>query len=259
MLADNKKEDLAFETNTKKSKKTRKNRDQEKEGTVDINLIKKFNSLKISAPITPEDYEKTLKDLAELRDALVYWGKIIQRQNKIKFIRNARKISQVDEYITMAETEEKFIENEKSKFDSADTAKEINISLEKLKMAQIIDRENRQNRVWKDESEDEEYDSEEEEENDATEQPTKKRGGQVDLFDDDEKKKKPRKQKKQRPTSDDEVEEVEVKKTQRPNAQKFKEIMKAEDNFPTLDMGDDLEGEDDLGDTPAGEIDSQEG
>tara|TARA_B110000285_G_C14766863_1_gene442171 strand:+ start:174 stop:650 length:477 start_codon:yes stop_codon:yes gene_type:complete len=158
----------------------------------------------------------------------------------------------------MAETEEKFIENEKSKFDSADTAKEINISLEKLKMAQIIDRENRQNRVWKDESEDEEYDSEEEEENDATEQPTKKRGGQVDLFDDDEKKKKPRKQKK-RPTSDDEVEEVEVKKTQRPNAQKFKEIMKAEDNFPTLDMGDDLEGEDDLGDTPAGEIDSQEG
>lgn len=100
MLADNKKEDLAFETNTKKSKKTRKNRDQEKEGTVDINLIKKFNSLKISAPITPEDYEKTLKDLAELRDALVYWGKIIQRQNKIKFIRNARKISAIDEYIS---------------------------------------------------------------------------------------------------------------------------------------------------------------
>lgn len=55
------------------------------------------------------------------------------------------------------------------------------------------------------------------------------------------------------------MEEIEVKKTQRPNAQKFKEIMKAEDNFPTLDMGDDLDGEDDLGDTPAGEIDSQEG
>jgi hypothetical protein len=34
--------------------------------------------------------------------------------------------------------------------------------------------------------------------------------------------------------------------------------MKAEDNFPTLDMGDE-DGEDDLGDTPAGEIDSQEG
>ena len=135
MLADNKREDLVFETNTKKSKKTRKNRDQDKEGTVDINLIKKFNSLKISAPITSEDYEKTLKDLSELRDALVYWGKIIQRQNKIKFIRNARKISQLEEFIQMAESEEKFIENEKSKFDSADTAKEINISLEKLKMA----------------------------------------------------------------------------------------------------------------------------
>jgi len=34
--------------------------------------------------------------------------------------------------------------------------------------------------------------------------------------------------------------------------------MKAEDNFPTLDMEDE-EGEDGLGDTPAGEIDSQEG
>ena len=76
------------------------------------------------------------------------------------------------------------------------------------------------------------------------------------MYDDDNKKKKQKKPRKQRPTSDDEVEQVEVKKTQRPNAQKFKEIMRAEDNFPTLDQGDDLDGEDDLGDTPAGEIDS---
>jgi len=33
--------------------------------------------LKINAPINDDDYEKTIKDLDELRDALIYWGKII--------------------------------------------------------------------------------------------------------------------------------------------------------------------------------------
>lgn len=184
---------------TNKGKKSRKNRDGGQEGSIDFALIKKFNNLKISAPINDDDYERTIKDLAELRDALIYWGKIIQRQNKIKFIRNARKISSIDEYIAQAEEEEKYIENEKSKFDSDETAKEINISLEKLKMAQIIDRENRANKVWKDESEDEE--SEDEEEGDEEETPAQptKRGAQVDLYgDDDNKKKKSTKSKKRR-------------------------------------------------------------
>lgn len=184
---------------TNKGKKSRKNRDGGQEGSIDFALIKKFNNLKISAPINDDDYERTIKDLAELRDALIYWGKIIQRQNKIKFIRNARKISSIDEYIAQAEEEEKYIENEKSKFDSDETAKEINISLEKLKMAQIIDRENRANKVWKDESEDEESEDEEEgDEEETPAQPTKK-GGQVDLYgDDDNKKKKSTKSKKRR-------------------------------------------------------------
>jgi len=241
-----------------KGKKSRKNRDGGQDGSIDFALIKKFNNLKISAPIKDEDYEKTITDLAELKDALIYWGKIIQRQNKIKFIRNARKISALDEYIAQAEEEEKYIENEKSKFDSDETAKEINISLEKLKMAQIIDRENRANKVWKEDSEEEESDEEEEEEEETDAKPTKKgRGGQVDLYgDDDDKKKKP-KSKKRRDRSEDAEEETQVKQTKRPNAQKFSQIMKADDAFPTLENNFE-DDEDDLGDTPAGEINSQE-
>lgn len=147
-----------------------------------------------------------------MRTALIYWGKIIQRQNKIKFIRNARKISSIDEYVAQAEEEEKFIETEKSKFDSDETAKEINISLDKLKMAQIIHRESRANRVWKDESEEEESEEEEgsAEEEETPKQPIfSKKGGQVDLYgDDDNKKKKTTKSKKRRDASDDSQEDT---------------------------------------------------
>lgn len=98
-------------------------------------MIKKFNNLKINAPINETDYEKTIKDLDELKEALIYWGKIIQRQNKIKFIRNARKISSIDEYVEQAVFEEKYIENEKSKFDGEDVADKTTLSLDKLKIA----------------------------------------------------------------------------------------------------------------------------
>lgn len=117
-------------------------------------MIKKFNNLKITAPINEADYEQTIKDLDELKDALIYWGKIIQRQNKIKFIRNSRKISSIDEYIAMAEFEEKYIENEKSKFDG--DAVQSELSLDKLKIAQVIDRENRVKRAWNEEEDDSE-------------------------------------------------------------------------------------------------------
>jgi len=159
-LAPTKDDASRYDSLKSKGKKSRKQRDGGQEGSIDFALIKKFNNLKISAPINDDDYERTIKDLTELRDALIYWGKIIQRQNKIKFIRNARKISSIDEFIAQAEEEEKYIENEKSKFDSEDTAREINISLDKLKMAQIIDRENRANKVWKDESSEEESEDE---------------------------------------------------------------------------------------------------
>jgi hypothetical protein len=55
--------------------------------------------LKISAPLNDEDFEKTEQDLNELREALIYWGKIIQRQNKIKFIRGAKRICEEEEFI----------------------------------------------------------------------------------------------------------------------------------------------------------------
>lgn len=90
----------SLKTSLKGGRKQKKNRDGGQDGTIDFALIKKFNNLKIKPPINDEDYEKTISDLNELRDALIYWGKIISRQNKIKFIRNARKISAIDEYIS---------------------------------------------------------------------------------------------------------------------------------------------------------------
>jgi len=48
--------------------------------------------LKISAPTKDDEYPARAKELQELKDALIYWGKIIERQNKIKFIRNSRRL-----------------------------------------------------------------------------------------------------------------------------------------------------------------------
>jgi hypothetical protein len=93
----------AFGTKMKGGKKNKgRGNNESKNGAVDFVLIKKFNNLKINPPINEDDYEKTVKDLDELKEALIYWGKIIQRQNKIKFIRNARKISSIEEYTQQA-------------------------------------------------------------------------------------------------------------------------------------------------------------
>lgn len=139
-----------------KKGKSGKGQNGPQEGLIDFSLIKKFNNLKISAPLVFEDYEKTIKDLEDLRFALVYWGKIIQRQKKIKFIKAAIKISKEEEYTKQAEDEEKYIENEKSKFEGDDVANKTDLSLDKLKIAQIIDKESRMNKVWKDEEDDDE-------------------------------------------------------------------------------------------------------
>ena len=69
--------------------------------------------LKLSAPSSAEDYERTLVELDQLRDALVYWGKIIQRQNKIKFIRGTTKLKLIDDYEKMVNEELAYISNEK--------------------------------------------------------------------------------------------------------------------------------------------------
>lgn len=132
-----------------KSKKNRKNAQQDGEGFVEFATIKKFNSLKISVPMNENDYERAIKDLDELKDALIYWGKIIQRQSKIKYIRNSRKIGSDEEYANQAAEEEKFIEQEKAKYSSEDTSQHT-LNNEKLKIAQVIDRESRINKAWND-------------------------------------------------------------------------------------------------------------
>ena len=70
-----------------------------------------------------------------MKDALLYWGSIILRQNKIKFIRNSQKIKLIDKYIKIADDELEFIQQEKQKF-SEDNAGEISgIDSKMLKIA----------------------------------------------------------------------------------------------------------------------------
>ena len=85
---------------TGKGKKGKKSNQQKVTETplIDFNLIKKFNSLKISPPLSEDQFQQTIDELNELKNALNYWGKIIQRQNKIKYIRNSRKIKAEEEF-----------------------------------------------------------------------------------------------------------------------------------------------------------------
>lgn len=181
-----------------KQKKTKKKGGNDPaSGTINFMLLKKFSDLKISAPLNDEDYERAIKDLDELRNALVYWGKIILRQNKIRFIKSSRKIGEMDEYKQQAEEEEKFINAEKLKFDDEDAEKKTNLSLQKLKIAQMIDREIRVNKAWQ-------GDDDDDEDEEVTETAQPKRGG--------------------------------ARQAKRPNATKFKDIMNNEESFPTLDQ-----------------------
>jgi len=46
-----------------------------------------------------------VKDLDELHEAMIYWGNIIKRMNKVKFIRNSRKIYSEEIYTVQADEE----------------------------------------------------------------------------------------------------------------------------------------------------------
>lgn len=106
-----------------------------------------------------EDYAKTIEELDQLRDALIYWGKIIQRQTRIKFIRQSQKLIKEDEFIKQAEDDETYIEQEKAKYQGEDTSKhELNADM--LKIAQVIDRESRLNKMWAEEDDEEEDEDE---------------------------------------------------------------------------------------------------
>ena len=145
--------------NKKGKKVAKKNQTDKTEGQIDFAIVKKFNNLKLSVPMKEEDYEKTMKDLDELKDALIYWGKIIQRLSKIKYIRSSRKISSDQTYIDMAEEEEKYIETEKAKYSGEDASNQ-ELNAEKLKIAQVIDRESRLKKAWDDGDDSEEEEGE---------------------------------------------------------------------------------------------------
>jgi len=68
-----------FQGLMKKGKKGKKGGDQQNAGenNIDFQIIKKFNSLKLTVPMKEEDYTKSIEELNQMRDALVYWGKII--------------------------------------------------------------------------------------------------------------------------------------------------------------------------------------
>ena len=108
------KEDSALHTGTnKKGGKKSKNKQYEGalgQGKVEYTIIKKFNDLKTTVPMKDEDYTPTIEGLALLKDALAYWGKIIQRQSKIKFIRGSRKLNHDQQYKDEATKEEAHIE-----------------------------------------------------------------------------------------------------------------------------------------------------
>jgi hypothetical protein len=143
MMAPSKSEKETSQFQSLKGKKGKKQKKTETKGDefIDFSMIKRFNSLKITAPLNSDGLQKTIDDLKELKDALSYWGKIIQRQAKIKYIKTAKKISQVEEIINMAEEEENYIFNEKTKFDSEQAEQETHLKLDKLKLAQQIDKE----------------------------------------------------------------------------------------------------------------------
>ena len=133
----NEKEQSVFTSTQHGKKKGRKQKAQTselKEGTLDFSIVKKFSTLKISAPVNPEEFERALKELQDIRECLIYWGKIIQRQNKIKFIRNSKKISKEEDFLAQADEEEKFIESEKQIYQGDDTQSQ-KINPDKLKMA----------------------------------------------------------------------------------------------------------------------------
>ena len=95
-LALHQKEDgaLAAGTTKKGGKKNKKGQDGPLgQGQVEFAIIKKFNDLKTTVPMKDEDYAPTIEGLNLLKEALLYWGKIIQRQSKIKFIKGSKKIS----------------------------------------------------------------------------------------------------------------------------------------------------------------------
>jgi len=156
----------------------------------------------------------------------------------------------------MADEEEQWLQNEKKKIENAENddivSGDSKISLAKIKIAQTIDKEMRLKRIWNEDDEEGDEDSEEE------------RGYTVDDMGDEENPRtQPLQKRERRAKAAGAGEARKTKQSQRPNPQKFKEIMKAEEAFPALENQygdeDDESMNGDGGPVPDGEIDSNGG
>ena len=222
-------ESVGFVGSKGKGKKGKKNAaaapGTDASGQLDFAMIKRFTNLKIPAPLADDSLDATILTLQELKEALIYWGKILQRQKKIKHIRSSRKLKSLDDYNNMADEEEQWLQNEKEKIENAEDdieSGDAKISLAKIKIAQTIDKEMRLKSLWHEEDDEGEDESEED------------RGYTVDDMGDEENPRdEPYQKRERKPKGTGETRKV--KQAQRPNAQKFKEIMKADEAFPALD------------------------
>lgn len=151
----------------------------------------------------------------------------------------------------MADEEEQWLQNEKEKIENAEDdieSGDIKINLAKIKIAQTIDKEMRLKSLWNEEDDEGEDDSDDD------------RGYTVDDMGDEENPRDEPYQKKERKPKA--AGERKVKQSQRPNAQKFKDIMKADEAFPTLGNESDEDDESmngDNGPVPDGDISSTGG
>lgn len=151
----------------------------------------------------------------------------------------------------MADEEEQWLQNEKEKIENAEDdieSGDAKISLAKIKIAQTIDKEMRLKSLWNEEDDEGEDDSDDD------------RGYTVDEMGDEENPRDEPYQKKERKPKA--AGERKVKQAQRPNAQKFKDIMKADEAFPALENQSDEDDESmngDNGPVPDGDISSAGG
>jgi hypothetical protein len=107
----------------------------------------------LSAPITPQDFEKSVKEINKLRECFIYWGQVQQRIRKFKLIRDSNKIKLEEEFKTLMETEEKFIESEKAKYAGDDTTGRT-VDADKLKIAQQVYLKYQRQQDWEQEDHD---------------------------------------------------------------------------------------------------------
>jgi len=239
---------VALSKGKKGGKKQRKNQQENKgEGTLDFQTVKKFGALKLAPPLTPEEYERTLKELATLREAVIYWGKIQQRIRKVKYLRDSRKIIQEEEYQNQCKEEEEFIDKEKSKY-SGESTEGHEVDAEKLKVAQVVYRENTMRQAWAaEDDEGDDYQSSDDDRGFGADEAGDEENPLGEAAKDDARERRPRREQK-------------PKQTQRPNKESFKKIIGTAEAFPTLE--NDFEGtssDEDAGDNKDGEHDEGNG